>query len=302
MKTLKRAIAAILAAASSATLAISTAPVLAYASAAESREALINSYSNPTARLIAEYLLDNGMPFDEAKEMTDGYAERHPVSSMARAASVETTVDGPYHNSHHLSGQEHYLVAIVKDTSVALDESFTFDFDSYYVGYDDDAYECGMYANDPNLIYSVGVPQSNKVVTAIYTPNRTTTPSVNSAVKYAVDKAHSANERNLIDHIHFTYNYGHNVIDYDTYALGDVNHDGHVNQKDSDYILEYLVHRRSDFSFTYTDQSTNPKTAYAAVTNLLAADVTKDGVISMADITRLGQWINANNDGTLNDY
>ena len=67
MKTLKRTIAAILAAASSATLAVSAAPVLAYASAAESREALINSYSNPTARLIAEYLLDNGMPFDEAK-------------------------------------------------------------------------------------------------------------------------------------------------------------------------------------------------------------------------------------------
>lgn len=41
------------------------------------------------------------MSLEETKELVDGYEERHPVTA-ARSATVDTTVDGPYHNSDHL--------------------------------------------------------------------------------------------------------------------------------------------------------------------------------------------------------
>lgn len=294
MKTNKMLAAVIAAAAVTATVS-SMAPAFAYDDIAAAEAALINSYSNPNAQDIAAYLLDNGMSLDEAKEIVDGYEERHPVNGMARSVTVDTVVDGPYHNSDHLSAADHYVVAIVKNTSAALDERIILDFESAYAGYDDEYYVCGGYADITNKSFIVSTPQTNRVVTLLYTTSTLTTPSMDAVMRYKVYTVGAENERNLIDHILFTHDYGSNSIDYDTYALGDVNHDGYVDENDSDVLVEYLTLARDDFSFTYTDQSTNVKTSYAHITNALAADMNEDGDITMVDLTRLNQWRNINN-------
>jgi hypothetical protein len=286
MKVSQCTMAAITAFIMTAAMAASAAPAFAY----EGAEALINSYGNPVAQDIAEYCLDNGMSLEETKELVDGYEERHPVTA-ARSATVDTTVDGPYHNSDHLSSQQHFVAAIVTNTSRTLDEKFTLTFETNYSTYGDAYSLCGRYTSDSSKLFSVNVPQANKVVTVFYTPNTTASASMDALMRYYVDPVNAANERNLIDHIAFTDNNNRGIIDYDTYALGDVNHDGYVNQNDADCILEYLVEIRSDFAFTYSDQATNPKASYAAITNFLAADMNQDGNVTLIDNTRLNQWI-----------
>ena len=74
---------------------------------------------------------------------------------------------------------------------------------------------------------------------------------------------------------------------FETYVLGDVNHDGKVTNADVTYLSDYLVGDISNLSFTYTDKSYN----VAKIVNDLAMDANKDGSISLADLATIRQHV-----------
>ena len=79
------------------------------------------------------------------------------------------------------------------------------------------------------------------------------------------------------------------VFAYETYAKGDVNHDGLVNKADSTLLLQFLA-ESSTLDIKYADGSNH----YSFVTNVAAADFNLDGSVSMIDIVKLDQYLAAN--------
>ena len=67
---------------------------------------------------------------------------------------------------------------------------------------------------------------------------------------------------------------------FETYALGDVNHDGLVDAADVTYLSNFLLGKENNFEFTYSDYSTH----YAGLTNIYASEVNTDDQISLADL------------------
>ncbi|MGN0593445.1 MAG: hypothetical protein ACI4JQ_09390, partial [Ruminococcus sp.] len=276
--------------ASAAAMTATMAPAFAYEGVSASETALINSYSSENAQRIAAYCLENGMSLEETKELVDGYAERHPDTNLSRSSSsVDMYAHAAYYNPSAIATTDHYILAIVTDTTEALDEKFTFTFNPTYVTYGNMYALCGRYATDSQSMFVTNTATANKVISVLYMPNTTATVSADAAVKYKVNKVNATSERQLNAAISFTDNFGNGIVTYETYAVGDANHDGCITKEgDADFVLEYLTELRDDLSLIYTDNSTH----YSAVTNLKAADANEDGIISLADVTRINSLAN----------
>lgn len=79
---------------------------------------------------------------------------------------------------------------------------------------------------------------------------------------------------------------GETVSYMETYARGDVNHDGLVNDVDVEYLMKFLING-SALDFDYTDRTKH--CSYLA--NVLAADVFEDGAYRINDAVMLQQIV-----------
>ena len=77
-----------------------------------------------------------------------------------------------------------------------------------------------------------------------------------------------------------------NKIEFETFAIGDVNHDGDVNAIDSLCMSKYLNNGET-FDYIYNDGSNH----YSFATNEMAADVNHDGRISLEDLNLLNHYL-----------
>ena len=73
----------------------------------------------------------------------------------------------------------------------------------------------------------------------------------------------------------------------ETFALGDVNHDGVVDAQDQSYLTKFLIGSVNDFDFKYSDGSNH----FSYATNGLAADVNQDNVVDMLDAIQIGKYV-----------
>ena len=73
----------------------------------------------------------------------------------------------------------------------------------------------------------------------------------------------------------------------ETYALGDVDHNGVIDAQDQTYLSQFLVGKIDGFNFTYSDGSNH----YSFATNGLAADTNQDDVVDMLDAIQLNKYI-----------
>jgi hypothetical protein len=112
------------------------------------------------------------------------------------------------------------------------------------------------------------------------------TSTAHEMVRYPVSPESTVTtEYQLYQHVEFstTGDYG---ITYETYARGDVNHDGVVDADDSKLLMQYLV-RLDTLDITYADGSNH----YSFVTNTVAADYSLDGIVSILDVTQLDRYL-----------
>ena len=77
------------------------------------------------------------------------------------------------------------------------------------------------------------------------------------------------------------------AISHEIYALGDVNHDGIVNEADSTLLLKYAM-GSEDLNITYADGSNH----YSYITNPMACDTTQDDIVDVSDVVLLNKFIN----------
>lgn len=278
MRSSKCTMAAITAFIMTAAMAASAAPAFAY----EGAEALINSYGNPVAQDIAEYCLDNGMSLEETKELVDGYASRHPVT-VARSATGDT-VSSNYYNPNQGADSPHYVALILTNTTEQVGGNYAMYFNTAYAEYNGTSSLCRGYATTSNA--HIHVTTGIGISMNILAPAGVTTASKSAFAKLGIDHTENSTEATIYSAISSSDITQDPDIAYDTYALGDVEHDGDVDSIDTDRLLEYIVESRDDLSFIYNDSNSGVG-VHSAITNWLAADANGDNRISLADVTEI---------------
>lgn len=296
MKIIKRATAAILAAVSTAVMASSMAPAFAYEDQGIAKEKFVNSFNEGIDRKCAQYLIDNGCALDEAKDIMDTYMEGLAMMEeqpMARAASA-----GHYYSNTSLAPTEHFVLVIATTPDRTIDEAFVkvSAKNSLVTTTEDSATLMPAYESNVDyfkLSFSEGALQKSWTHTLHLQSIRAFSSSTARSVeRIEVTPISSAinNEANLYNTISMSVDTGDDyVFAYETYAKGDVNHDGLVNKADSTLMLQFLA-ESSTLDIKYADGSNH----YSFVTNVAAADFNLDGSVSMVDIVKLDQYLAAN--------
>mgnify|MGYP001462541219 FL=1 len=75
-------------------------------------------------------------------------------------------------------------------------------------------------------------------------------------------------------------------LELHTYALGDFDHNGIVDEADSAYLMKFVT--SYDIDFHYKGVSVD----VAGAVNLMAADANEDGVLDISDVAKVNKWIN----------
>lgn len=299
MKTIKRATAAILAAVSTAAMAASMAPVFAYEDQGIAKEDFVNSFNEGIDRKCAQYLIDNGCALDEAKGIMDTYIEGLAMMEeqpMARAASA-----GHYYSNTSLAPTEHFVLVIattpdnpiemasIKVSAKNSHIATTADSISPMFGYDKnaDVFSTTFKGAGTNWRHTIDLE-------GVKAFSSSTARSV-ARIEIAPISSYINTEANLYNTISMSVDMAEeeaiadDVFAYETYAKGDVNHDGLVNKADSTLLLQFLA-ESSTLDIKYADGSNH----YSFVTNVAAADFNLDGSVSMIDIVKLDQYLAAN--------
>lgn len=285
MKKLKRTIAAILATVSTTSAMASMAPAFAY----DEADALINSYSNPIAQDIAIYCLDNGLTLEETQELVDGYSERHP-GGMTRSSNINYYINSNYYHTTRIADRPHFITLIITDTSVNVAGEYAMYLNTAYASSDDTYALCTDYTSVSNVHYSVNT--SYGILTNIVVPACPALGTEAALLKYGINvEDGSVSEKNIYDAIYSSDITQDINVAYDIYALGDVQHDGDVDEDDADCLLEYLVSKRADLGFIYYD-SNSGEGLHSAITNRLAADANQDGALSINDVIKINRMAN----------
>jgi hypothetical protein len=123
------------------------------------------------------------------------------------------------------------------------------------------------------------------------TANALSYTTAEPVLRYKITPTSSAkNESAVYGGITFTDRLSTGDLDYETYALGDVDHNGVVNSADYTYLMDFLLMKRDDFDFTYSDGSNH----FSFATNGLAADTTQDNAVDIRDASQLNAYLNGN--------
>lgn len=288
MKFKSKVVAAVSATVMTAGMVMSSVPAFAGSEEMD----FINSY-NGTARELAQYVINEGCTIDEATEIMDiylkGEAELEEDNSRINtyAEGDTSTEELPsYYNTKKLASTQHYVLVIAVDPSVTRQRlNLIFDgIDSSVLAPDKDSYRtCLSYSSlssvTTNLTsnmdmweYTISIPTLNAI-------DATEAKDVIEFPIYAGKE--TSNEVSLYRSIEFDYTTktGMGLFAYETYALGDVNHDGRITEADSTILANAMMGKGS-FKQDYKDGSNH----YSEVTNMIAADFNKDNKFSLSDL------------------
>ena len=262
-------------------LALACAASLCSAMALPAFAETVPSPEDPVDELVT-YLQENGVSEEDIADIVDLY-----IAGSAQASA--TKLDVPYYNANSLASTQHYVIAITPDTA-SFPTGATIDVYAklqtelvptqakVITDYDYFAYTNTVLAHigsDP------GAEPYNKSSFMLVTQNKKL--SSNGLFTVPINITSSANiksEAALNKQVEIFSNSEKRDVVFETYALGDVNHDGLVDAADVTYLSNFLLGKENNFEFTYSDYSTH----YAGLTNIYASDVNTDDQISLADL------------------
>ena len=209
-------------------------------------------------------------------------------------------VTSPYYSTSKLCGTKHYVAVIEALPQYDVNEVFDITLNTRFLKCDPavDKFTCFPYT-ESSFAYSdyAFVFKSTASSTTIRTnvtanaktngteaENKVAEPLVRFRLHYGDSTPTSENA--LYKSISFSQvNQGGAEIE--TFALGDVNHDGVVDAQDQSYLTKFLIGSVNDFDFKYSDGSNH----FSYATNGLAADVNQDNVVDMLDAVQIGKYV-----------
>lgn len=257
----------------------------------------VNSFSDETTRKVAEYYLNGGLSLEETADMVKIYEEGVEQMSISTQSGDVTS---PYYSTSKLCGTKHYVAVIEALPQYDVNEVFDITLNTRFLKCDPtvDKFTCFPYT-ESSFAYSdyAFVFKSTASSTTIRTnvtanaktngteaENKVAEPLVRFRLHYGDSTPTSENA--LYKSISFSQvNQGGAEIE--TFALGDVNHDGVVDAQDQSYLTKFLIGSVNDFDFKYSDGSNH----FSYATNGLAADVNQDNVVDMLDAVQIGKYI-----------
>lgn len=257
----------------------------------------VNSFSDETTRKVAEYYLNGGLSLEETADMVKIYEEGVEQMSISTQSGDVTS---PYYSTSKLCGTKHYVAVIEALPQYDVNEVFDITLNTRFLKCDPavDKFTCFPYT-ESSFAYSdyAFVFKSTASSTTIRTnvtanaktngteaENKVAEPLVRFRLHYGDSTPTSENA--LYKSISFSQvNQGGAEIE--TFALGDVNHDGVVDAQDQSYLTKFLIGSVNDFDFKYSDGSNH----FSYATNGLAADVNQDNVVDMLDAVQIGKYV-----------
>lgn len=310
-KTIKKAIAGISALAMTAAMSATTIPAFASEYEAIDAQEYVNSFEDSETRAVAQYCLDNGLSLDETMSMMDTYqkgleliASRNDSANDGIALTstkIDVTINDTFYNGTRIAQTPHRGLILVKDRTAAmrcaieitwLDENVFYDVDNLQYTVLDD-YGKNIHANvinnkdeddDDFNCLSIGGRISKK---------SDVKGQIGCLVSFPIElgaKARSeAQVKNslIMDASGCTSTNGKDSeLELHTYALGDFDHNGIVDEADSAYLMKFVT--SYDIDFHYKGVSVD----VAGAVNLMAADANEDGVLDISDVVKVNKWIN----------
>ena len=305
---MKRKVTKWMAGISSAAMLVSFSALSVPAFAAEyeamEAEAYAASLTNEKAQTVARYFLDNGFSLEETEEMMDWYLDGQAIieseqNANSGIATASVNTGKAFYSGTSKASTQHYGTIIIDDPeanmrgSMAITAIFNKD-NAMYPNFTNA--ESGFTALNG---YDNGHMYSFDSESAAYNVKTLTNTAGNplSMCKFPIDSVTVfSNEADLYKAIDFDYS-GMNTyaggngkstrFEFHTYALGDFDHNGVVDNADYDYIVDFCI-LSFDGKFNYTDVAADA--AYEV--NTLAADANKDGKITIQDAITVGKIVN----------
>lgn len=250
----------------------------------------VNSFSDETTREVAEYYLNGGLSLEETADIMKTYEEGLEQMSISTRASVSS----PYYNTSKLCGTKHYAAAIIVDPTEDVGEIFSLTFNNTILSCaKSDISICLPYTGSEcettmqNIMKQVKTNTTIKTAVMANAPEKATVAEGIVRYNFKITNKNSiTSESKFRDAIQFNPNSGSSVA-METYALGDVDHNGVIDAQDQTYLSQFLVGKINGFNFTYSDGSNH----YSFATNGLAADTNQDDVVDMLDAIQLNKYI-----------
>lgn len=302
-KTIKKAIAGISALAMTAAMSATTIPAFASEYEAIDAQEYVNSFENPETREVAQFYLDNGISGDELKDMMSTYeeglallnSEQTDESGIAlTSANSSTTVSlgngGNYYNGTRMANSKHYAV-ITNDRPKAHVVGNFIVSTSNAVSYDIATHPYTLQSGYENLGFSTSKNQQQLIIAGTLESD---SESVEAIVTFPFTAGIATSEAKLRSGFTLSSNFNSmNDVDgsysMNTYALGDLDHNGIVDSADYTLASRFLVSLINKVTFNYKD--VGPGVASAIF--ILAFDVNMDGQIDLSDAVGINKIINA---------
>lgn len=271
-------------------------------------ESYVASFANEKAQKVAKYLLDSGVSLEEAAEMMDWYMDGLTIiegeqNANSGIATASVSTGKAYYSGTAKASTQHYG-AIIIDNPEANVKGVLYvegvfsnnNGTTYYPTFENVEVENeGVNLNGYDNC-SIAMDTTNSVSYTIRT-NTNTAGTPLAMCKFPIDsvsvfssEAAIHNATSLDASLVSTYSGGNKkstTFEFHTYALGDFDHNGVVDNADYDYIVDFCM-LSFDGKFNYTDIT--EETAYQV--NRLAADANKDGTITIQDAIAVGKIVN----------
>lgn len=304
MKFKSKVVAAVSATVMTAGMVMSSVPAFAGSEEMD----FINSY-NGEVRQWAQYVIDEGCTLEEAQELVDSFIEGEKAFREESNASsgISTCADGSgeeydeelgyYYDTENLALSRHYVAIISTRPNDAFDNvKFTFSGrTTKIIAPAEDSYRLcfGNVNKIPEVIDSLSYPTSEKIwnykveIPQIKSSEKNFSNVVMIIPMNIAKGANIGNEEALNNSIECSCSSENSEgkFLFETFAMGDLNHNGRVTLADTYLLEKYLIGVDPDLE--YKDKPSS----YCKSVKLVASDVNQDNSIALSDVILLNKFI-----------
>jgi hypothetical protein len=288
-KKLTKMVAGISSAAILTSFSALAVPAFAAEYEAVEANAYVDSLEDEEVREVAQYLIDNGISLEEAQSMVaryeNGRAMIQSEEETVSAKSVDTGV--AFYNGSRLAQTQHYGVIINDNPRAAVDaivrltwskDALTYNLEDGYTmhnGYVEDRVTGGD--SFFRIVFSTDPRESGDPLAVVSFPFHSVLVTTEAAIYNNVKKVATV--------VPVDDDGQECTFTFHSYALGDYNHDGIVDDTDYTYLMQFVI-----FSFDGKFEYKDVKTEVAYQVNRLAADTNLDGVVDLKDAVTMNKW------------
>lgn len=269
------------------------------------KEEFVSSFSDAETKQVAQYLVDNGLSLEESKDLMKTYekglaiiARESENSGIAMydledSADEEIHIDAPFYSETNLASTDHYIAVINTNVDRNVRGCLDFLFHEKYSYYDNEVLY--FLNNDTNISKLLPIYEDSdlSLTYKLITDGTYTGTDIMCLVKVGtgINTFSESDLRNSISMVDTSHIGGFKMH---TFALGDIDHNGIVNEADSTYLMKFLVHLSLEFSYNSGTDDTS------SLMNIAAMNFNLDDKVDLEDAISLNRYIaNSENATTL---